>query len=216
MPFRFKNTSSVRGSLPSCAGTTVAEVCTEIASEVITMATINETETIDPDLKSMERRTISSRLLPPKDRRPANRGEIAGDLFETIDSEICLSREAIYRHGLYRAELGRARKLVKSKELVKADVGRAARMTKPEMREAWELEIRVCESLEQLEDAIGLCNEESSAFRTWPPFSSNCGTNGSSNCVASKFVRRPSRSGGLNSVSSGRWAGIRAACPQGA
>ena len=130
------------------------------------MATINETETIDPDLKSMERQELSHlAYFRQKIADLRNRGVIAGDLFETIDSEICLSREAIYRHGLYRAQLGRARKLVKSKELVKARQWAArARMTKPEMREAWELEIRVCESLEQLEDAIGLCNEAVERF----------------------------------------------------
>ena len=130
------------------------------------MATINETETIEPDLKPMERQELSHlAYFRQKIEDLRDRGVIAGDLFATIDAEIRLSRAAIDRHGRYRAELGRARKLLTCKDLLGAREWAArARLTKPEMREAWELEIRICERLEHLEEAIGLCIEAVERF----------------------------------------------------
>ncbi len=101
-------------------------------------------ETIEPELKGAERQELSHLdYFRRKIEELRDRGLIAGDAFVTIGSEIQLRREAIDRHGVYRAQLGRARKLVASKNLGGAkEWAERARLTEPEQREAWELEIR--------------------------------------------------------------------------
>ncbi len=123
------------------------------------MTTIDET--IEPELKGAERQELSHLdYFRRKIEELRDRGLITGDSFETISSEIQLRRQAIDRHGVYRAQLGRARKLVASRNLGGAkEWAERARLTEPEEREAWELEVSVCGTLERYDDAIALCKE---------------------------------------------------------
>src|SRR5208337_4495864 len=126
----------------------------------------NDHETIEPDLKGAERQELSHLdYFRRKIEELRDRGLIAGDSFETISSEIRLRREAIDRHGVYRAQLGRARKLVASKNLAGAkEWAERARLTEPDQREAWELEVSVCGTLERYDDAIALCSKAVERF----------------------------------------------------
>src|SRR5271166_4746853 len=128
------------------------------------MTMINET--IEAELKGAERQELSHLdYFRRKIEELRDRGLIAGNSFETISSEIRLRREAIDRHGVYRAQLGRARKLVASRNLAGArEWAERARLTEPEQREAWELEVRVCESLERYDDAIAVCKKAVERF----------------------------------------------------
>ena len=128
------------------------------------MTTINET--IEPELKGAERQELSHLdYFRRKIEDLRDRGLIAGDSFETISSEIRLRREAIDRHGVYRAQLDRARKLVANKNLAGAkEWAERARLTEPDQREAWELEVSVCGTLERYDDAIALCSEAVERF----------------------------------------------------
>src|SRR5208283_2760384 len=128
------------------------------------MTTINET--IEPDLKGAERQELSHLdYFRRKIEDLRDRGLIAGISFETISSEIRLRREAIDRHGVYRAQLGRARKLVATRNLAGAkEWAERARLTEPEQREAWELEVSVCERLDRYDDAIAICSEAVERF----------------------------------------------------
>src|SRR5271157_169175 len=128
------------------------------------MTMINET--IEPELKGAERQELSHLdYFRRKIEDLRDRGLIAGDSFETISSEIRLRREATDRHGVYRAQLGRARKLVASKNLAGAkEWAERARLTEPDQREAWELEVSVCGTLERYDDAIALCREAVKRF----------------------------------------------------
>ena len=123
-------------------------------------------ETIEPELKGAERQELSHLdYFHRKIEELRNRGLIAGDSFETISSEIRLRREAIDRHGVYRVQFGRARKLVANKNLAGAkEWAERARLTEPDQREAWELEVSVCGTLERYDDAIALCSEAVERF----------------------------------------------------
>ncbi|MGA7495179.1 MAG: hypothetical protein WBX00_00455, partial [Isosphaeraceae bacterium] len=128
------------------------------------MTMINET--IEPDLKGAERQELSHLdYFRRKIEELRDRGLITGNSFETISSEIRLRREAIDRHGVYRAQLGRARKLVATRNLAGAkEWAERARLTEPEQREAWELEVSVCERLDRYDDAIAICSETVERF----------------------------------------------------
>jgi hypothetical protein len=128
------------------------------------MTMINET--IEPELMASERQELSHLdYFRRKIEELRDRGLIAGESFETIGSEIQLRREAIDRHGVYRAELGRARKLVATKDLAGAREWAArARLTEPYQREAWDLEVSVCGALECYDEAIALCTQAVERF----------------------------------------------------
>ena len=113
------------------------------------MTTISET--IEPELKGAERQELAHLdYFHRKIEDLRDRGLIAGDSFETISSEVRLRREAIDRHGVYRAQLGRARKLVAAKNLAGArEWAERARLTEPDQREAWELEVSVSGTLDR-------------------------------------------------------------------
>ena len=128
------------------------------------MTMINET--IEPDLKGAERQELSHLdYFRRKIEELRDRGLIAENSFETISSEIRLRREAIDRHGVYRAQLGRARKLVAAKNLAGAkEWAERARLTEPDQREAWELEVSVSGTLDRYDDAIALCKKAVERF----------------------------------------------------
>ena len=90
---------------------------------------------------------------------------ITEDVFETINGEIGSRREAIDRHGLYRAKLARARRLVSSRDLAGAKRWAAEGAdTEPENREARELEIRIYARLERYTEAMTLYREAVERF----------------------------------------------------
>ena len=156
------------------------------------MTMINET--IEPDLKGAERQELSHLdYFRRKIEELRDRGLIAGNSFETISSEIRLRREAIDRHGVYRAQLGRARKLVATKNLAGAkEWAERARLTEPDQREAWELEVSVSGTLDRYDDAIALCKK---AVERFPDMAATLLQLRQSN----SFAAMPSRSAGRTS-----------------
>ena len=157
--------ASARSKLPGWRGENRGRRSRQNSLKVFTMTTMIN-ETIEPELKGAERQELSHLdYFRRKIEDLRDRGLITGDSFATISSEIRLRREAIDRHGVYRAQLGRARKLVANKNLAGAkEWAERARLTEPDQREAWELEVRVCGTLERYEDAIVLCKEAVKRF----------------------------------------------------
>ena len=90
------------------------------------MATIQDTEAIEPELKPAEWQELSHLdYFRRKLEEFRERALINGDVFETIGSEIRLRREAIERHGLYRASLSCAQARGMQGHCRSQEVGRA-------------------------------------------------------------------------------------------
>src|SRR4051794_13824702 len=121
---------------------------------------------IEPELSASEREELSHlEYFRRRMHELRDRDFIAAGACETILAEGENRREAILRHGQYRAAVERARALSAGKHPAEACqwAGRARRLM-PEDRRAWDLEISLCWTLERDDEAIALCAEAADRF----------------------------------------------------
>ncbi len=115
---------------------------------------------IDPVLSNEERDELRHlEYLSARARDLRHRGLIPAESYEAIAADGRQRREAIERHGRYRAAMSRARALAQGRTAEALSWAEQARQLEPEDAEAWALAIDLLWAMDRDDEAVALCTE---------------------------------------------------------